>query len=202
MSRSIRFTPAAWADYTWWQGQDKKTLRRINTLIEAAHGDYLWFLDSDDKLLPGAIPALQRIGVLAGDGVDADVGERNCAGVNLEADEAGIRILALFPAPEFLNGISLIGGELRGGHVERIRAHLAGVKNYKHDIFVMYQTTDTAASGFTGMARQPGRFASSHASSAARCAALSAADGSQLATSHRPNSDSNSRAELEPSPKE
>ncbi|MGC9561981.1 glycosyltransferase family 2 protein [Brachymonas sp. M4Q-1] len=32
-----------------------------NTLIEAAHGDYLWFLDSDDKLLPGAIPALQRI---------------------------------------------------------------------------------------------------------------------------------------------
>ena len=36
MSRFIRFTPAAWDDYTYWQGQDKKTLKRINTLIEAA----------------------------------------------------------------------------------------------------------------------------------------------------------------------
>ena len=36
MSWAIRFTPAAWDDYTWWQGQDKKTLKRINTLIEAA----------------------------------------------------------------------------------------------------------------------------------------------------------------------
>ena len=36
VARSIRFTPAAWADYTYWQTQDKKTLRRINTLIEAA----------------------------------------------------------------------------------------------------------------------------------------------------------------------
>ena len=26
MARSIRFTPAAWDDYTYWQGQDKKTL--------------------------------------------------------------------------------------------------------------------------------------------------------------------------------
>lgn len=35
MARSIRFTPAAWEDYTYWQGQDKKTLKRINALIEA-----------------------------------------------------------------------------------------------------------------------------------------------------------------------
>lgn len=39
MSRAIRFTPAAWEDCTWWQGQDKKTLKRINTLIEAARRD-------------------------------------------------------------------------------------------------------------------------------------------------------------------
>lgn len=39
MARSIRFTPAAWDDYTYWQGQDKKTLRRINTLIEAVACD-------------------------------------------------------------------------------------------------------------------------------------------------------------------
>ena len=35
MARSIRFTPAAWDDYLYWQGPDKRTLRRINTLIEA-----------------------------------------------------------------------------------------------------------------------------------------------------------------------
>ena len=32
-----------------------------NTMIDAAAGDYLWFLDSDDKLLPGAIAGLQAI---------------------------------------------------------------------------------------------------------------------------------------------
>jgi toxin YoeB len=36
MARAILFTPSAWSDYTYWQGQDKKTLKRINTLIEAA----------------------------------------------------------------------------------------------------------------------------------------------------------------------
>lgn len=39
MARSIRFTPAAWDDYTYWRGQDKKTLKRINTLIEAVARD-------------------------------------------------------------------------------------------------------------------------------------------------------------------
>lgn len=32
-----------------------------NTMIDAATGDYLWFLDADDKLLPGAIASLQAI---------------------------------------------------------------------------------------------------------------------------------------------
>jgi toxin YoeB len=27
---------AAWSDYTWWRGQDRKTLRRINLLIQDA----------------------------------------------------------------------------------------------------------------------------------------------------------------------
>lgn len=31
--------PDASDAYTWWQGQDKKTLRRINMLIEAAMRD-------------------------------------------------------------------------------------------------------------------------------------------------------------------
>ncbi len=34
MSRRLLFTPAAWDDYLYWQGQDRKTLRRINALIE------------------------------------------------------------------------------------------------------------------------------------------------------------------------
>ena len=37
--RDINFVPDAWKAYTWWQGQDKKTLKRINTLIEAAARD-------------------------------------------------------------------------------------------------------------------------------------------------------------------
>ena len=33
MQRTLAWTNAAWADYLWWQGQDDKTLRRINRLI-------------------------------------------------------------------------------------------------------------------------------------------------------------------------
>jgi glycosyltransferase involved in cell wall biosynthesis len=32
-----------------------------NTLLNAATGDYVWFLDSDDKLLPGSLDSLRRI---------------------------------------------------------------------------------------------------------------------------------------------
>lgn len=37
--RSVHFVPCAWDEYLWWQGQDKKTLKRINTLITAAARD-------------------------------------------------------------------------------------------------------------------------------------------------------------------
>ena len=30
----ITWTQAAWEDYIYWQGQDKKTLKRINALIK------------------------------------------------------------------------------------------------------------------------------------------------------------------------
>ncbi len=36
MPRHIHFVPDAWDAYLYWQGQDKKTLKRINALIEAA----------------------------------------------------------------------------------------------------------------------------------------------------------------------
>ena len=33
MSRRLAWTDSAWGDYVYWQGQDKKTLKRINKLI-------------------------------------------------------------------------------------------------------------------------------------------------------------------------
>jgi toxin YoeB len=36
MIRKLAWTDAAWADYLYWQGQDKKTLKRINKLIADA----------------------------------------------------------------------------------------------------------------------------------------------------------------------
>ena len=33
MTRQLAWTGAAWIDYWYWQGQDKKTLKRINKLI-------------------------------------------------------------------------------------------------------------------------------------------------------------------------
>lgn len=36
MPRKIEWTPASWRDYLYWQTQDKKTLGRINKLIDAS----------------------------------------------------------------------------------------------------------------------------------------------------------------------
>ena len=33
MIEILAWTKEAWSDYTYWQGQDKKTLKRINKLI-------------------------------------------------------------------------------------------------------------------------------------------------------------------------
>ncbi len=35
MSRRLAWTDAAWESYLYWQTQDRKTLKRINKLIEA-----------------------------------------------------------------------------------------------------------------------------------------------------------------------
>ncbi len=32
--RRLAWTDAAWSDYVYWQGQDRKTLRRINKLLD------------------------------------------------------------------------------------------------------------------------------------------------------------------------
>ena len=39
MMRSIRFVPDAWESYLYWQEQDRKMLKRVNLLIDAAVRD-------------------------------------------------------------------------------------------------------------------------------------------------------------------
>lgn len=37
--RNLQFTDECWNDYNYWQGQDKRTLKRINSLIKDAQRD-------------------------------------------------------------------------------------------------------------------------------------------------------------------
>ena len=39
MTKQLAWTDAAWEDYVWWQSQDRKTLKRINKLIQAIQRD-------------------------------------------------------------------------------------------------------------------------------------------------------------------
>lgn len=39
MRRKLAWTDEAWADYVYWQTQDKKTLKRINRLIHDTRRD-------------------------------------------------------------------------------------------------------------------------------------------------------------------
>ena len=39
MKRGVMWTAEAWGDYMYWHGQDKKTLKRINTLVTASMRD-------------------------------------------------------------------------------------------------------------------------------------------------------------------
>lgn len=39
MAYNISFSPDAWADYLYWQTEDKKTLKRINRLLQELQRD-------------------------------------------------------------------------------------------------------------------------------------------------------------------
>ena len=39
MAYNISFSPDAWADYLYWQTEDKKTLKRINRLLQELQQD-------------------------------------------------------------------------------------------------------------------------------------------------------------------
>jgi toxin YoeB len=79
LSLSIRFTPVAWEDYTYWQRQDKKTLKRINLLIEAARRNPFSGIGKPEPLLGNLsgywsrrIDEVNRL-VYAVDDIDLDV---------------------------------------------------------------------------------------------------------------------------------
>jgi toxin YoeB len=48
--KQVAFTHAAWQDYVWWQTQDKKTLRRINQLVEATLRDPFYGIGKPEAL--------------------------------------------------------------------------------------------------------------------------------------------------------
>jgi toxin YoeB len=51
MSRHLCITDKAWDEYVYWQSQDRKTLKRINTLIEATKRDPFAGIGKPEALL-------------------------------------------------------------------------------------------------------------------------------------------------------
>lgn len=49
MSKLV-FTEQAWSEYLYWQGQDKKTLKRINSLLKDIQRDYFDGLGKPEAL--------------------------------------------------------------------------------------------------------------------------------------------------------
>ncbi len=45
-----QWTDDAWDDYLWWQSQDRKTLRRINTLIKESERDPFGGIGKPERL--------------------------------------------------------------------------------------------------------------------------------------------------------
>ncbi len=50
MTRAIRFVPDAWEAYLYWKQQDKKTLKRINVLINEAARDPFYGIGKPESL--------------------------------------------------------------------------------------------------------------------------------------------------------
>jgi toxin YoeB len=58
---NIVLSPGAWEDYQYWQGQDRKTLRRINALIDAIERDPFSGLGKPERLRHGIEAWSRRI---------------------------------------------------------------------------------------------------------------------------------------------
>ena len=51
MSRNLTFSKKAWEEYLYWQTQDKKTLKRINNLLEGLQRGNDEIIGKSEKLL-------------------------------------------------------------------------------------------------------------------------------------------------------
>ncbi|PRC94028.1 Txe/YoeB family addiction module toxin [Solimicrobium silvestre] len=51
MKRHLCFTPTAWDDYSYWQSQDRKMLKRINVLINGMLRDPFEGIGKPESLL-------------------------------------------------------------------------------------------------------------------------------------------------------
>ena len=46
----LAWTPEAWSDYLYWEGQDRRTLKRINQLVAATQRDPLQGIGKPEQL--------------------------------------------------------------------------------------------------------------------------------------------------------
>ena len=58
---NIVFSPQAWEDYRYWQSQDRKTLSRVNLLIDAICRDPLAGVGKPERLRHGIEAWSRRI---------------------------------------------------------------------------------------------------------------------------------------------
>lgn len=65
MANNLTFSPEAWADYLYWQMEDKKTLKRINKLLQELQRD-------------GAVQGIGKAEILRGaDGMSKRIDDKN-----------------------------------------------------------------------------------------------------------------------------
>ncbi|MBP3925366.1 Txe/YoeB family addiction module toxin [bacterium] len=51
MSRTLTFSKQAWEEYLYWQSQDKKTLEKINNLLEGLQRDNQEIIGKAERLV-------------------------------------------------------------------------------------------------------------------------------------------------------
>ena len=51
MSRTLTFSKQAWEEYLYWQSQDKKTLKKINNLLEGLQRDNQEIIGKAERLV-------------------------------------------------------------------------------------------------------------------------------------------------------
>lgn len=61
MASNITFSPDGWADYLYWQAEDKKTLKRINKLLQELQRDSAALGTGKPELLRGGKERSRRI---------------------------------------------------------------------------------------------------------------------------------------------